>query len=157
MALSQYHLSLILPANSSTRPCPLLISEHKYFPRVSICCFPGQITRARKLLKHVPWTSWNRLDPIHPIVGGQNCEHCQNIRPVFAQNIHSQEYFLRKLLQAHWALNLIIIRLKQCLLSRMLFKHLPPIKQPQSDFYGRLYELYFPIKKKKKKKTHVRI
>lgn len=50
----------------------LLVSEHEYFPRVSICCLPGQIMSTHKLLKHVIWTSWNRLDLIHTMWVARN-------------------------------------------------------------------------------------
>lgn len=50
----------------------LLVSEHEYFPRVSICCLPGQIMSTHKFLKHVIWTSWNRLDLIHTMWVARN-------------------------------------------------------------------------------------
>lgn len=78
LALSKCHWALTLPSNSSSQSagdsllCSLLVSEHKYFPRVSICCLPGQIINTRKLLKHFIWISWNRLDPIRTMWVARN-------------------------------------------------------------------------------------
>lgn len=80
LALSKwvFHWALTLSSNSSSQSagdllsCSLLVSEHEYFPRVSICCLPGQIMSTHKLLKHVIWTSWNRLDLIHTMWVARN-------------------------------------------------------------------------------------
>lgn len=80
LALSKwvFHWALTLSSNSSSQSagdllsCSLLVSEYEYFPRVSICCLPGQIMSTHKLLKHIIWTSWNRLDLIHTMWVARN-------------------------------------------------------------------------------------